>query len=137
MAHYSRREFLRTGLAAGALASAGGLSLKAEPQTATDWVSLGKSGVKVTRLAFGTGSMSGKVQRDLGQEQFTKLVRYAYDRGIRFYETAESYGGMHQMLGVALQGLPRDSYRIMSKITTFHPDADPRQKLDELRKLAN
>ena len=38
MAHYSRREFLKTGLAAGALASAGGLSLKAEPQTATDWV---------------------------------------------------------------------------------------------------
>src|SRR6202034_178037 len=98
MAHYSRREFLKTSLAAGALVGAGGLSLKAERQTATDWVTLGRSNVKVTRLAFGTGSFSGQVQRDLGQEQFTRLVRYAYDRGIRFYETAESYGNMHQML---------------------------------------
>src|SRR6201999_167630 len=118
MAHYSRRDFLKTGLAVGALATTGTLSLKAEPKTATDWVTLGKTNVKVTRLAFGTGSFSGQVQRDLGQEQFTKLVRYAYDRGIRFFETAESYGNMHQMLGIALKGLPRDSYRIMSKVTT-------------------
>src|ERR1700729_2965769 len=123
MAHYSRRAFIKTGLAAGALASAGSLSLKAEPQTATDWVTLGKSNTKVTRLAFGTGSFSGQVQRDLGQEQFTKLVRYAYDRGIRFFETAESYTDMHRMLGVALTGVPRDSYRLMSKITT-HGDVD-------------
>src|SRR3984957_17363729 len=116
MAHYSRREFLKTGLAAGALASAGGLSLKAEPQTATDWITLGKTNVKVTRLAFGTGSFSGEVQRDLGQEQFNRLVRHAYDRGIRFFETAESYSGMHEMLGIALQGIPRDSYRLMTKV---------------------
>jgi len=60
--------------------------------------------------AFGTGSFSGQVQRDLGQDGFTRLVRYAYDNGIRFFETAESYGDMHRMLGVALKGLPRDSY---------------------------
>jgi aryl-alcohol dehydrogenase-like predicted oxidoreductase len=98
-------------------------------------VPLGKSGVKVTRLAFGTGTMSGKVQRDLGQDQFNRLVRYAYDNGIRFFETAESYGDMHRMLGIALKGIPRENYRLMSKITT-HGDADPQQKIDELRKLA-
>jgi aryl-alcohol dehydrogenase-like predicted oxidoreductase len=136
MAHYSRRDFLKTGFAAAVLAGAGSFSLKAAPETATDWVTLGKSGVKVTRLAFGTGTMSGRVQRELGQEQFTKLVRYAYDRGIRFFETAESYTDMHRMLGVALNGIPRDSYRLMSKITT-HGDVDPLQKIDELRKLAN
>src|SRR6202167_2498054 len=136
MAHYSRRAFIKTGLAAGALASAGSLSLKAEPQTATDWVTLGKSGVKVTRLAFGTGSFSGKVQRDLGQEQFTKLVRYAHERGIRFFETAESYSGMHEMLGIALKGVPRDSYQLMTKMTT-HNGVDPQAKIDDLRRLAN
>jgi hypothetical protein len=94
MSQYSRRDFLKTGLAAGALAGAASLPLHAERETATDWVTLGRSDVRVTRLAFGTGSMSGQVQRDLGQEQFTRLVRYAYDRGIRFYETAESYGDM-------------------------------------------
>ena len=134
MAQYSRRDFIKTGIAAGALAT-GALPLNAAPQTATDMVKLGSSGTKVTRLAFGTGSMSGQVQRDLGQEQFTRLVRYAHERGIRFFETAESYGGMHEMLGIALQGVPRDSYQLMSKITTFH-DADPQTKIDALRKMA-
>ncbi|MBV8808279.1 MAG: aldo/keto reductase [Acidobacteriaceae bacterium] len=137
MAHYSRREFLKTGFAAGALAGAGTLpAIAAEHQTATDWVTLGKSDVKVTRLAFGTGTISGEVQRELGQDQFTRLVRYAYDRGIRFFETAESYQEMHQMLGVALKGIPRDSYRLMSKVTT-REGTDPQEKIDELRKLAN
>jgi 1-deoxyxylulose-5-phosphate synthase len=134
----SRRHFLKTtSLAAGAVALGSALPLKAvSKDAATEWVTLGKSNVKVTRLAFGTGSMSGQVQRELGQEQFTRLVRYAYDRGIRFYETAESYGDMHRMLGVALQGIPRDSYRLMSKVST-KPGVDPQVKFDELRKLAN
>jgi len=133
----SRREFLKTTTAAaGALALTGTSSLAASRQSATDWVTLGKSNVKVTRLAFGTGSIGGQVQREVGQEGFTKLVRYAYDRGIRFFETAESYGEMHRMLGIALKGIPRDSYRIMSKVTT-RQNVDPQQKFDELRKLAN
>jgi 1-deoxyxylulose-5-phosphate synthase len=132
----TRREFLKSGIAAGALAVSGTLPLRAGRQTATDWVTLGKSGVQVTRLAFGTGSFSGRVQRDLGQDGFTRLVRYAYDRGIRFFETAESYGEMHRMLGVALAGIPRDSYRIMSKVTT-REGVDPQVKIDELRRLAN
>ena len=136
MPHFSRRDLLKTGLAASALAGLETLPLHAERQTATDWVTLGRSDVKVTRLAFGTGSFSGEVQRGLGQEQFTTLVRYAYDHGIRFFETAESYGDMHRMLGVALKGIPRENYRLMSKVTTSD-DVDPEAKIDELRKLAN
>jgi aryl-alcohol dehydrogenase-like predicted oxidoreductase len=136
MSHCSRRNFLKAGLAAGALTATGSLPLRAARGTATDWVTLGGSGVKVTRLAFGTGTMSGRVQRELGQEQFTSLVRYAYDHGIRFFETAESYRGMHEMLGVALKGVPRDSYRLMTKVTT-HQGVDPQKKFDELRKMAN
>jgi aryl-alcohol dehydrogenase-like predicted oxidoreductase len=136
MAHCSRRNFLKTGLAAGVLAGTGTLPLRAARGSASDMVTLGKSGVKVSRLAFGTGSFSGQVQRDLGQEQFTRLVRHAYDNGIRFFETAESYGQMHSMLGIALKGIPRDSYQLMSKVTT-RGGVDPQQKFDELRKLAN
>jgi len=136
VSHHTRREFLKTGLATGAIAAGGRLALGAARQAATDWVTLGKSGVKVTRLAFGTGSFSGQVQRELGQDGFTRLVRYAYDQGIRFFETAESYGEMHKMLGVALKGIPRDSYRLMSKVTT-RQGVDPQEKFDELRKLAN
>jgi 1-deoxyxylulose-5-phosphate synthase len=136
MSHHSRRQFLKTGLATSALAAFSTQPLRAARQSATDWVTLGKSNVKVTRLAFGTGSFSGRVQRDLGQDGFTRLVRYAYDHGIRFFETAESYGDMHRMLGIALQGIPRDTYRIMSKVTTYG-GGNPQQKFDELRKLAN
>jgi 1-deoxyxylulose-5-phosphate synthase len=136
MAHFTRREFLKTGLAAGTLAASGALSLSARGGSATDVVTLGRSGVKVTRLAFGTGSFSGQVQRSLGQDGFTRLVRHAYDRGIRFFETAESYGEMHRMLGVALKGIPRDSYQLMSKVTTRNA-VDPQEKFDELRRLAN
>jgi aryl-alcohol dehydrogenase-like predicted oxidoreductase len=136
MAHFTRREFLKTGLAAGTLAASGSLPLLARRGSATDMVTLGRSGVKVTRLAFGTGSFSGQVQRSLGQDEFTRLVRYAYDRGIRFFETAESYGEMHRMLGIALKGIPRDSYQLMSKVTT-RGGVDPAEKFDELRRLAN
>lgn len=92
MSNFTRREFLKTGLAAGTLAVTGSLRVIAQHRTATQFVTLGRSGVKVTRLAFGTGTFSGQVQRDLGQDGFTRLVRYAYDHGIRFFETAESYG---------------------------------------------
>ncbi|MGO8718198.1 MAG: aldo/keto reductase [Acidobacteriaceae bacterium] len=136
MTRYSRRDFVKAGLAAGALASVGSLPLTAERKTATDLVTLGKSDVKVTRLAFGTGTFSGEVQRDLGQAQFTRLVRYAHERGIRFFETAESYGEMHRMLGAALQGVPRESYQLMSKVTT-RQGVNPQEKIDELRRLAN
>ena len=136
MSHYSRRDFLRAGLAAATLAGAGSLPLAAARQKATDWVTLGKSGVKVTRLAFGTGTANGKVQRSLGgQEPFTRLVHYAYDHGIRFFETAESYPEMHKMPGLALEGIPRDTYRLMTKVTT-RDGVDPMQKIDELRQLA-
>src|SRR5712672_1954761 len=50
MSRYTRREFLKTGLAAGTLATAGSLPLFATRETATDWVTLGKSGVNATRL---------------------------------------------------------------------------------------
>src|SRR5947209_4477869 len=111
MSQQSRRDFLKFTLAAGAALPA----FSATKRAATDMVPLGKSGVKVTRLAFGTGTHGGRVQRELGQEQFTRLVRHAYDRGIRFFETADTYNGMPEMLGIALKGIPRDSYRLMTK----------------------
>ncbi len=135
MKHISRRHFLKTGLAAGSLASVGALPLLAESSKATDWVTLGNSGMKVTRLAFGTGTNNGQVQRQLGQDGFTKLVRHAYDQGIRFFESAESYPGMHEMLGIALKGIPRENYRLMTKVTTGDGQ-NPKQKIEYLRKIA-
>jgi aryl-alcohol dehydrogenase-like predicted oxidoreductase len=130
MRGYSRRQFIATGIAAGTLASVSNLSLASATATATDPVTLGKSGMRVTRLAFGTGTNNGHVQAALGQEGFTKLVRYAYDRGIRFFETAEAYV-TPAMLGEALKGLPRESYRLMNKVTTDE-GVDPSVRFDQM-----
>jgi aryl-alcohol dehydrogenase-like predicted oxidoreductase len=132
--HRSRRDFLKAGLAVSVLGSAGRRALaQTGKRAATDWVTLGKSGVKVTRLAFGTGTHSGRVQRELGQEGFTRLVRHAYDSGIRFFETAESYPGMPEMLAIALKGIPRDSYRLMTKYTTPRPTYEAKATIDQFR----
>ena len=132
MANFSRRDFLRTTAGAAGALALGGPALAAAKRAATDWVPLGQSGVKVTRLAFGTGSFGGKVQRELGQEAFNKLVRYAYDSGIRFFETADNYREMPTMLGIALKGLPRDSYRVMTKYRLRDTD-NPQATIDRLR----
>ena len=136
MPYSSRRDFLRAGLGAAALSGLGGINQAvAAPakRSATDMVTLGKSKVQVTRLAFGTGSHGGRVQRELGQTEFTRQVRYAYDHGIRFFETAESYHGMPEMLSIALKGVPRESYKLMTKYST-PASGDPGPKIDQFRK---
>lgn len=140
MSRFSRRDFFKTSAGiAGAAALGGVLPTPAAAQgkrLATDWVTLGNSDVKVTRLAFGTGTFGGRVQRELGQQQFTRLVRHAYDQGVRFFETAESYGGMHGMLGEALKGLPRDSYRLMTKMR-LRPTEPVPATIDRFRRELN
>src|ERR1700686_3553484 len=125
----TRRDFLKTSVAAGVLSGLG--FAQSTKRSATDWVTLGKSNVKVTRLAFGTGSHGGRVQRELGQEEFTRLARQSYDRGTRFFETAESYHGMPEMLSIALKGIPRDTYKIMTKYSTPRPTYDAKATIDE------
>ena len=132
MSQFTRRDFLKTTVAVSAVAASGGaLPAAAAKRSATDWVTLGSSGVKVTRLAFGTGTRGGMTQRQLGQDEFTRLVRHAYDRGIRFFETADSYRGMPEMLAIALKGIPRDTYRLMTKMGPRQPD--PAASIDNLR----
>ncbi|MBM3744962.1 MAG: aldo/keto reductase [Acidobacteria bacterium] len=138
MSRYTRRDFLKTTAGvAGALAAGGAVTtVRAAKRSATEWVTLGNSGVKVTRLAFGTGTFGGRVQRELGQEQFTRLARYAYERGIRFFETADGYREMPQMLATALKGLPRDSYKLMTKYR-LRSTGDAQETIDRLRKDLN
>lgn len=134
MSPFSRRHFLKSSIAAGTLASIGTLPLNATPLAATGAVTLGKSGVQVTRLAFGTGTNNGEVQAALGQQEFTRLIHYAYDHGIRFFETAEAYV-TPAMLGEALKTYRRESYQLMTKVTT-DKDADPQKRIDEMRRTS-
>src|SRR5579864_851874 len=111
----NRREFVGKALVAGgALALAAGQEASAlpKPLKPTDHVMLGKSGIKVTMVGMGTGSVGYNHQSNqtrLGQEAFTRLVRHAYDSGITFFDAADSYGS-HTYLREALRGIPRDKY---------------------------
>lgn len=137
----SRREFV------GALAGTAGLAgawpvLRAEEvkerrkkRSAVERVRLGSTPVAPSRLGIGTGSQGGRVQRDLGEEGFNRLVRHAFDRGVRFIDTADMYR-THSMVGKAIQGLPREELVIQTKMLwePFVPDA--LKELDRFRKEA-
>ncbi|HOF47463.1 MAG: aldo/keto reductase [Verrucomicrobia bacterium] len=84
-------------------------------RTAADQVALGRTGVTLSRLGFGTGSNSGKVQRDLGRQTFERLIRYGYDKGITYIDAAQSYQTF-EWIGGAIKGLPRERLFIQSKI---------------------
>ena len=115
----NRRQFIKT---TAALAGAVILPCHARPaaeikrkKTAVDQVKLGKTGLKLSRLGLGTGSIGGSIQRALGQEKFTRLIRYAYDQGITYIDTAQSYR-THEMVREAIKGLPREKLFIQSKM---------------------
>jgi predicted aldo/keto reductase-like oxidoreductase len=117
----NRREFLqRSFTAASALALAPGALLPAGAETtakrtATDQVTLGKTGIKLSRLGMGCGSSNGQTQRDLGQQGFNDLVKYAYDQGITYFDCAQTYHTF-DWLGAAIKPLPREKLFIQSKV---------------------
>jgi len=115
----NRRQFIHTAVAlTGAAVISPSALLASESgtrRTAVDQVALGKTGLKVSRLGMGTGSNSGQVQRALGKENFIRLIRYAYDQGITYFDCAQSYQTFEWM-GDALKGLPREKIFIQSKI---------------------
>ena len=117
--YFSRRQFLERSVAAASALLFTSLpafrALAAVKRTATDQVSLGNTGIRLSRLGFGTGSNSGEVQHALGQEEFNRLIRYAYDQGITYFDCAQSYKTFDWM-GKAIKGLPREKLFIQSKI---------------------
>lgn len=109
---FSRREFLGSSIA---LAAAAPTLAAPAKRTATDRVVLGNTGIKISRMGIGTGSQGGKVQFDLGKENFIKLVRHAYDRGITYFDCAKNYK-TYEWIGDAIKDLPREKVFVLSKI---------------------
>jgi len=144
MERIGRREFL-----AGSLVGASGLLLKSKLAIAADsvaepnlakapvkmfdpWevVSLGKTGIKVTRVGCGTGMHGGRHssnQTRLGKEKFEGLLKEAYDRGCRLFDCADMYGS-HPYIIPALKGISRDKFTIVSKLMVWDPPAEEKEK---------
>jgi aryl-alcohol dehydrogenase-like predicted oxidoreductase len=83
---------------------------------------LGKSGIRVSEIGFGTWGLGGNVNSAIAygpvdDAESIRALHIAYDRGITFYDTADFYGFGHSesILGKAL-GKVRDSIVIASKV---------------------
>ncbi len=139
-----RREFLqRTTCAVGALslhASAfarSALALPALPRkfSASDTVTLGKTGIQTSRLAMGTGTVGvghHSHQTALGLKGLSDLLLNGYDHGLRFFDSADSYGS-HPHVAEALKHVPRDKVTILTK-TWARDAAAARADLDRFRR---
>ncbi|MBN1347266.1 MAG: aldo/keto reductase [Phycisphaerae bacterium] len=126
MSGISRRGFLAGTAAVGAAALTGRFGLAAEETKSkvtcgTDVVTLGKTGIKTSVLGLGTGTRGGSEQRELGETEFTKMVRHALDCGVRYIDTADAYQ-THYLVSKALKGVARDKYFIQTKTRAQHPE---------------
>lgn len=132
MTRLSRRKFIGTVAAGAGAALVGGAVLRGgdgeasaaalgpiDPgvKSPTDKVQLGRSGLKVSLVGVGTGSIGyarHSNQTQLGQPAFTKLMRHAFDRGVNFFDLADSYGS-HPFFREAMRGVERSRYCIQTK----------------------
>ena len=137
----SRRQFIQTSALAGAallspwsLARLGAADASPVVRTAVDQVTLGQTGIKLSRLGFGTGSTSGHEQTALGKDGFTNLIHYAYDQGITYFDCAQTYATF-EWIGDAIKGLPREKLFIQSKVPG--KPADMLAAIDHHRKVFN
>jgi len=81
-------------------------------------VPLGKTKLEWSRVCMGTGVNGGNRQSNhtrMGQEKFEALIRDAYERGVRVFDTADLYG-THPFLIPALSKIPRKDFTVISKI---------------------
>ncbi len=86
--------------------------------------------------AFGGGSYWGE---DHDQKNVDRLVRYAVDAGVTYFDTAEAYndGRSEESLGRALKGIPRDSVVVGTKVLpgNAHPETLVRHCEESLKRL--
>ena len=154
MIKFNRREFIGATIGATAIAGAGVLIAKQPPAEEsivvgpgtvdrsitkpTDGVRLGKSGLTVSLVGVGTGSMGwahASNQTRLGQETFTRLMHHALDNGITFFDLADQYGS-NPYFRTAMKGVPRDRYVIQTKTNSRDPQK-AREDIDRFLKELN
>jgi aryl-alcohol dehydrogenase-like predicted oxidoreductase len=113
------------------------LTLKPLPRkfSASDTVTLGKTGIQTSRLAMGTGTVGSghhSHQTALGVQGLSDLLLNGYEHGLRFFDSADSYGS-HPHVAEALKHVPRDKVTVLTK-TWARDAASARADLDRFRR---
>lgn len=106
-------------------------------------VVLGKTGIKTTLLGMGTGFSGYNRSSNITRAGVAEtLVRQAYEKGIRYFDCADSYG-THTFTAAALRGIPRENYTIGTKMWVSDggiPEEDKKDApavIDRFRKELN
>jgi len=113
----NRRQLIRTGLLTGGALATGASRFPAwgaATAKAADIVHLPPDKIKLTRLAIGTGTRGGSLQRQLGIQGLADLLQFGYDQGLIFWDSGDSYK-THPHLKEALKRIPREKVTIMTK----------------------
>jgi aryl-alcohol dehydrogenase-like predicted oxidoreductase len=104
-------------------------------KSASDQVVLGATGIKVSRLAMGSGTHGSggtSSQTQLGVDAFARLlVRSYHEQGITFWETADGYGA-HPHLKEGIRQVGRQNLVILTK-TTARTAKEMQADLDRFR----
>jgi aryl-alcohol dehydrogenase-like predicted oxidoreductase len=139
-----RREFIHgTVCAAGAACLHGGpfaqrsyaLPALSRKFSAAETVTLGKTGIQTSLLAMGTGTVGSghhSHQTALGIKGLSDLLLNGYDHGLRFFDSADSYGS-HPHVAEALKHVPRDKVTVLTKTWARDP-ASARADLERFRR---
>jgi aryl-alcohol dehydrogenase-like predicted oxidoreductase len=140
-----RRDFLRRSarsLGAAFLCKAVARAALLDPDplpakfNAHDEVVLGRTGIRTSRLAMGTGTVGfggGSNQTRLGSSPLTNLLLNGFhENGLRFFDAADSYGS-HPYVAAALKQLPRDRVTVLTKTDNRDP-AGVSADIDRFRK---
>ena len=103
---------------------------------ASDTVTLGKTGIRTSRLAMGTGTNGighrSRQTEQLGVAGLSALLQNGYDNGLRFFDLADAYGS-HPHAADALKHVPRDKVTVMTKSWSRDP-TEMKTDLDRYRK---
>ena len=88
-----------------------------------EYSELGKTGLKLSRLAFGAPSLGG-VFRTIDEGQAIESVYTAVDNGINFIDVSPYYGHLkaETVLGKALKDIPRDKFFLSTKVGRYGED---------------
>lgn len=122
MKHCNRRDFVKSSMLAGGLLAMNPFPYRSyaseKKKYANDVIELPNTGIKVSRLAMGTGThgvnRSSNQTRKLGVKGLGELLHNAYDEGIFFWDSADQYG-THPHLKEALKYVPREKVVILTK----------------------
>lgn len=135
-----RRAFLQAAAAVGVSAvirpeTGFAQSFVAKKKSAVDRVTLGRTGIQVSRVAMGSGTRGWGKQSDqtrMGPDQLTRLWRYGFDQGLNFWEAADQYGS-HPYIARGLKEVDRSKVVILTK-TNSESAEGIRKDLDRFRK---